>query len=112
MKARVGTDLRALYERAAAFHFSDAAIRSLHERVGKALEAGAPTRELEETYRKALLRYFAGFDTQTRAQLRDLDRRLAELAQSQLNFTAERNVAVKRLENIGAMLGLLDEASA
>ncbi len=112
MKARVEADLRTLYERATAFHFSDAAIRSLHERVGKALEAGAPTRELEETYRKALLRYFAGFDTQTRAQLRDLDRRLAELAQSQLNFTAERNVAVKRLENIGAMLGLLDEASA
>jgi len=108
----VEADLRTLYERATAFHFSDAAIRSLHERVGKALEAGAPTRELEETYRKALLRYFAGFDTQTRAQLRDLDRRLAELAQAQLNFTAERNVAVKRLENIGAMLGLLDEASA
>ena len=105
-------DLRTLYERAAAFHFSEAAIRSLHERVGKALDAGAPTREMEEAYRAALRRYFAGFETQTRAQLRDLDRRLAELAQAQLNFTAERNVAVKRLENIGAMLGLLDEASA
>ncbi len=105
-------DLRTLHERASAFHFSEAAIRSLHDRVGKALDTGAPTREMEEAYRRALRRYFAGFDVQTRAQLRDLDRRLAELAQAQLNFTAERNVAVKRLENIGAMLGLLDEASA
>ncbi|MDH2910611.1 MAG: hypothetical protein PXZ07_11035 [Candidatus Eremiobacteraeota bacterium] len=105
-------DLRTLYERADGFHFSESTIRSLHERVGKALEGGSPTREMEVEYRRALLRYFASFDTQTRMQLRDLDRRLAELAQAQLNFSAERNVAVRRLENIGRMLGMLDGATA
>ncbi|MDH2910487.1 MAG: hypothetical protein HKL92_06650 [Candidatus Eremiobacteraeota bacterium] len=105
-------DLRTLYERADHFHFSETRIRSLHERVGKALDGGAPTGELEVAYRMALRGYFTGFDMQTRAQLRDLDRRLAELAQAQLNFNAERNVAVKRLENIGTMLGILGEATA
>ena len=87
-------------------------MRSLHQSVGKALESECATVDIEERYRQALQRYFAGFDRQTRDQLRDLDRRLAELAQAQLNFTAERNVAVKRLENIGDMLGLLDEITA
>ena len=112
MKARVEADLRALYQHAESFHFSEPTIRALHQRVGRALEAGAPTEELEAGYRAALRKYFASFDTQTRAQLRDVDRRLADLAQAQLNFNAERNVAVKRLENIGTMLGLLDEATA
>ena len=110
--ARVEADLRALYERADRFHFSDPSMRSLHQRIGKAIESENPPEALEEAYRKALRRYFTGFDVQTRAQLRDLDKRLSELAQAQLNFHAERNVAVKRLENIGEMLGLLDEAMA
>ncbi|MGC8485790.1 MAG: hypothetical protein ACP5O6_09185 [Candidatus Baltobacteraceae bacterium] len=110
--ARAEADLRALYERADRFHFSDPSMRALHERVGKAIESASAPAELEARYREALQRYFVGFDRQTRAQLRDLDRRLSELAQAQLNFTAERNVAVKRLENIGEMLGILDEAIA
>lgn len=110
--ARAAADLRTLYERADRFHFSDPSMRSLHQSVGKALESESASADLEERYRKALQRYFVGFDRQTRAQLRDLDRRLAELAQAQLNFTAERNVAVKRLENIGDLIALLDEAIA
>jgi len=111
MKALVEADLHVLYARAGNFYFSDPSIRSLHERVGRALDSGTHDRNLEAQYRKALLRYFGGFDAQTRAQLRDLDRRLAELAQAQLNFTAERNVAVKRLQNIASMLGMLDETA-
>ncbi len=110
--AATETDLPALYERADRFHFSESSIRALHQRVGKAIAAENVPRELDEEYRRALRRYFSGFETQTRAQLRDLDRRLSELAQAQLNFNAERNVAVKRLENIGEMIGLLDEVTA
>lgn len=58
-------------------------------------------------YRHEVLRYFESFDTEARAQLRDVDRQLERLNQIHFNYTAERGVAVKRIEAIGAVLDLL-----
>ena len=102
-------ELLALVERADEFHFSDRKIRTEHERIARSLQAGSSTGAQAEHYRRTLETYFKNFEKETRAQVRQLDRRLAELAQLQLNFTAERNVAVRRLENIAALLGLLGE---
>ena len=62
----------------------------------------------------AVRRYFEGFDREARAHLRDVDRRLERSNQVVFNLTAERGVAVKRIEATQSVLSALAglEASA
>jgi hypothetical protein len=56
-------------------------------------------------------RYFSGFEREARAHLRDVDRRLEELNQVIFNLTAERAVAVKRIEATQGVLSRLHALS-
>lgn len=55
-------------------------------------------------YLAAVRRYFAGFDREARAHLRDVDRRLERANQVVFNLAAERGVAVKRIEATSGVL--------
>ena len=99
--------LAELVARVGAFHITHRGMK----RAQRAMEAALAGSDVENSVRSAYLeevrRYFEGFDSEARAQLRDVDRQLERINQIHFNYTAERGVAVKRIEAIGAVLGSL-----
>jgi hypothetical protein len=82
----------------AAFHITDRAMRQAQETIERALRQGHDGPQERSAYLRAVERYFSGFQREARGHLRDVDRRLESLNQVQFNLTAERGVAVKRIE--------------
>lgn len=97
-------ELQRLVERIGAFHISDRAMKTAQRRIEAALRNGSVDRELRDNYFRAARRYFEGFDREARAHLRDVDRRLEHVNQVHFNLTAERGVAVKRIEGTSGVL--------
>ena len=94
----------ALVARVGAFHITDRAmVREQREAEAK-LRAGDLDGASRERYLHAVRRYFEGFDREARARLREVDRRLETANQVQFNLTAERGVAVKRIEATRSVL--------
>ncbi len=100
--------LRRLVERVGAFHVTDTAMRSAQRAIEAATAAGAPDPAAARAYLAAVRRYFAGFEREARAHLRDVDKRLEHANQVVFNLTAERGVAVKRIDATGGVLAALD----
>ena len=69
-----------------------------------ALQSGDLDARRRAQYLAAVRRYFDGFGREAQAALRDVDRRLVALNQVHFNLTAERGVAVKRIEATQAVL--------
>jgi len=63
-----------------------------------ALAGGGPDESAVHRYLLAVRRYFTGFERDARARLKDVEMRLARASQLQFNLTAERGVAVRRVE--------------
>ncbi len=63
-----------------------------------AIGNGSADENLRERYLRVARRYFEGFGSEARAHLRDVDDRLEKINQVHFNLTAERGVAVKRIE--------------
>jgi hypothetical protein len=93
-----------------AFHITDAAMRRAQQRVEGAIARGSVDADEMRAYLTAARRYFSSFDREARAHLRDVDRRLTRANQVVFNLTAERGVAVKRIEATTAVLGALPAA--
>jgi hypothetical protein len=93
-----------------AFHITDAAMRRAQERAEAAIARGDVNETEMRAYLGAARRYFSSFDREARAHLRDVDRRLTRANQIVFNLTAERGVAVKRIEATGAVLAALADA--
>ena len=96
--------LRDLVARVGAFHITDGAMKRAIE---TALEKDEVDAGAGHAYRSAVRRYFESFDREARAHLRDVDRRLEHTNQVVFNLTAERGVAVKRIEATQAVLNAL-----
>ncbi len=106
--------LRELVARIGAFHITDRAMKSAQRAIETAIEKDEVDDATRETYRGAALRYFESFSREARAHLRDVDRRLVHVNQVAFNLTAERGVAVKRIEGTQAVLqalAVLDKAA-
>jgi hypothetical protein len=99
----------ALVARVGAFHITDRTMRKAQDAAQAALAKGNVDAGQREAYLAAVRRYFTGFEREAREHLRDVDRRLEHLNQVQFNLTAERGVAVKRIE---ATQGVLSEIEA
>ena len=69
-----------------------------------ALAAGTVDATTRQAYLSSVRRYFEGFSKEARLHLRDVDRRLEGINQVHFNLTAERGVAVKRIEATDAIL--------
>jgi len=95
--------------RVGCFHISDRAMKRAQQRIEEALDAGTADRSTRSAYLAAVRRYFEGFSKEARSHLRDVDRRLEQSAQVHFNLTAERGVAVKRIEATEAILKDLGE---
>lgn len=99
--------LRDLVTRVGAFHITDASMKRAQHAIETALEKGDVDVPTRQAYHNAVRRYFEGFDREARAHLRDVDRRLERSNQIVFNLTAERGVAVKRIEATQSVLSAL-----
>ena len=102
--------LRRLVTQVGAFHITDRAMRDAQRSIEAALRDGEAGDGARRAYYQAVSRYFEGFDREARAHLRDVDRRLERLNQVHFNYSAERGVAVKRIEATQALLHALAAA--
>ena len=102
--------LRTLVDRVSAFYITDRTMKKQQERMREALAAGEPDEAATARYLEAVRRYFSGFQKEARNHLRNVDKRLEALNQVQFNLTAERSVAVKRIEETQAVLAELERA--
>jgi alpha-ketoglutarate-dependent taurine dioxygenase len=102
--------LRALAEEVGRFHVRDRKLGRAQARMAELLAAGGAVPDAEAAaYLAEVLRYFRGFEREARAHLRDLERRLARVSQVQFNLTAERGVAIRRVEATQGVLARIAE---
>ncbi|HET9030603.1 MAG TPA: hypothetical protein VFN49_10515 [Candidatus Aquilonibacter sp.] len=106
-------DFGALVARVAQFHITDAAMKRAQREAEEAIAAGTVDDRIRRAYLAAVRRYFEPFEREARGHLRDVDRRLEHANQVVFNLTAERGVAVKRIEatqSVLAELGAVESA--
>ncbi len=96
--------LRILAERIGAFHITDRVMKRAQSVIESSLRDGEVAEETRSAYLAAARRYFGEFATEARAHLRDVDRRLEQANQVTFNLSAERGVAVKRIEATQSVL--------
>jgi hypothetical protein len=96
--------LTQLVARVGAFHITNRAMVRAQRDIEAAIREGAVDQGACTTYIAEVRRYFGDFDAEARAHLRDVDRRLERANQVTFNLTAERGVAVKRIEATQAVL--------
>jgi hypothetical protein len=103
----VDSGLLDLVARIGAFHITHRAT----QRAQRAMEDAIARDEVDDAaragYFAAVRRYFEEFDREARANLRDVDRRLEHVSQVHFNLSAERGVAVKRIEGTQGVLDAL-----
>lgn len=107
--------LRQLVERVGAFYITDKAMLSAQRAIEGSFEAGTPDADAARAYLRAVRSYFVGFEREAREHLRAVDKRLENANQVVFNLTAERGVAVKRIEATQGVLGdvgAMEEAPA
>ncbi len=104
--------LVALHEVVERFYVTDRRLRRAQARMARALDGSDPSVADVRAYLAAVERYFAGFEREARRHLRDIERRLARVAQLQFNLTAERGVATQRVAATQGVLARLRELGA
>lgn len=101
-----------LVARIGAFHITHRPTQHAQRAMEAAIARGDVDDATRREYFSAVRRYFEGFDREARASLRDVDKRLEHVNQVHFNLTAERGVAVKRIEGTQAVLTALADAEA
>jgi hypothetical protein len=99
--------LAAIVRQVGAFHITDRAMKAAQARIEAALRGGTVDERSRAAYLSAVRRYFCEFHDEAREHLRDIDRRLEHVNQVHFNLSAERAVAVKRIEATRAVLDAL-----
>lgn len=93
--------------RVGAFHITDRTMRRSQRAIESAIDKGTVDDATRAAYLRDVRRYFEAFDREAREQLRDVDRRLERTNQVHFNLTAERGVAVKRIEGTQGVLNAI-----
>ncbi len=104
--------LSALVTRVGEFYVTDKAMKAAQKKMEAALADGTADERAREEYLAAVRRYFTGFEREARAHLRDVDKRLEHVNQVHFNLTAERGVAVRRIEATQSVLQDIDRVSS
>jgi hypothetical protein len=104
-----GGKLREFVERVGGFHLRGSMERA-QRRMRERLASGqlVPPAEVA-AYLRETRHYFAGFEREARAHMKDVERRLGHVSQVQFNLTAERSVALRRVEITQGVLHALAE---
>ena len=91
------------------FYITERAMKKAQARIIEVLARGIAGEADVAAYTQAVRRYFSGFESEARAHLRTLDKRLEQINQVHFNLTAERNVAVRRIEGTQGILVELEQ---
>lgn len=102
------SEFSALVKRVGEFYITERAMKSAQKKIEAALAAGNSDVRAREEYLAAVRRYFSGFEKEARGHLRSVDKRLEHINQVHFNLTAERGVAVRRIEATQAVLNDVD----
>lgn len=95
----VDTDaLHALVSRVGEFYLTDKRMKKAQDRMTAVLQNGQANEADARGYLDAVQTYFAGFEREAREHLRSVDKRLEQINQVHFNLSAERAVAVRRIE--------------
>ncbi|MDQ6931027.1 MAG: hypothetical protein M3126_10225 [Candidatus Eremiobacteraeota bacterium] len=100
--------LSKLTARVGEFYITDRAMKKAQDRITDLLAQNAVDEVAEAAYLEAVKRYFDGFEREARGHLRSVDKRLEQINQVHFNLTAERSVAVRRIEGTQTVLAELD----
>jgi hypothetical protein len=100
----VDAGFRELVARIGDFHITDRAMKRAQQTTEAAIRGGTDDDRTRLAYLDVARRYFQAFDSEARTHLHDVDRRLEHVNQVHFNLTAERGVAVKRIEATQAVL--------
>ena len=106
-----GDSVRALAARVGEFYITDKAMKTAQQKMETALASGAVDGRTRDEYLAAVRRYFTGFEKEARGHLRDVDKRLEHVNQVHFNLTAERGVAVRRIEATQSVLAELERVA-
>lgn len=79
-------------------------MKNAQQKAQDMVRVGAVDAAGEARYIRAVRTYFNDFAKEARAHLRDIDRRLEHVNQVHFNLSAERGVAVKRIEATQSVL--------
>lgn len=86
-------------------------MKSAQIRMEAALTGGDVDERTKNAYLHQVKRYFSGFEKEARAHLRTVDKRLEHVNQVHFNLTAERAVAVRRIEATQGVLQDIERVS-
>jgi hypothetical protein len=101
--------LRSLIELVAGFHLRAGSMRRAQQRIEAQLATGNPIPQREiEAYLAQTRRYFSEFEREAREHLKDVEKRLVHVGQLQYNLTAERGVALRRVEVTKGVLSTVE----
>ncbi|HEY1656145.1 MAG TPA: hypothetical protein VGF86_13635 [Candidatus Tumulicola sp.] len=92
--------LAALAAHVGAFRVTDRGLARAQSDVERALAEGTVDDRMRARFLSEVRRYFEAFGREAKTNLRDVDRRIVDVNQILFNLTAERGVAVKRIEAI------------
>ena len=101
--------LRALVSRVGEFYVTDKRMKKAQSQIEAALSSGGPSEADIRTYLVAVQSYFGGFEREAREHLRSVDKRLEHINQVRFNLSAERGVAVRRIEATQEVLHALQQ---
>ena len=106
---------RELVARVGTFYITRKKMRKAQDLMEAALKNGSlPNQQERCAYLQTVRQYFNEFEREARGQLKSVDKRLENVSQVHFNLTAERGVAVRRIEATQEVLrdlGSLENAS-
>lgn len=105
-------DLQALFARVGEFYITDKTMRNAQKKMEAALKQDEIDHNAQSEYLAAVQKYFDAFQKEARMHLRDVDKRLEHVNQMHFNLTAERGVAVRRIEATQEVLAQLNSLEA
>jgi hypothetical protein len=102
--------VRKLAEQVGDFHLRNGALQRAQRRIVALLEVGdqAPQHEID-AYVAQVGAYFTAFEREARVHLTDVEKRLSHISQLQFNLTAERGIALRRIEITQSVLSALKD---
>ncbi len=90
---------RELVGRVGAFYITQKKMRTAQDTIETALKNDSIVNDSQQrAYLQTVQQYFTEFEREARKQLSSLDKRIENVSQVHFNLTAERNVAVRRIE--------------
>jgi hypothetical protein len=101
--------VRELVATVGAFYVRNRSLERAQQKIERELAGGPPDAASLAAYLHEVRRYFSAFEGEAKSQLARVDRELERLYAQQYNLTAERGVAVRRVEATQGVLSALAE---